>query len=83
VLFTVLSVVVWKLREAIAKRKITVVALASEMGVCESTISHLKGKDKLPKIGADRIEEIRKAIDNLSRDRYGECRTSELVEVED
>jgi putative transcriptional regulator len=73
----------WKLRECMARRRITQSALADAVGSHQASISRLKNQDLLPEIGSDRIEQIRKAIEALSFDRYGVCSMSELIEVSD
>jgi DNA-binding Xre family transcriptional regulator len=73
----------WTLRQCISGRNIKVTALAEVIGVSRQKVSGLKKYDYLPKIDAQDIEEIRRAIESLSCDRYGECKTSEIVKVED
>lgn len=71
----------WKLRECMARRRVKNADLAKAIGVHPTSIARLKTPDVLPEIGNTRVEEIRKAISDLSRSRYGECLMEELVEV--
>ena len=71
----------WKMRECMARRKITNSALAELVGIHATSISRLKTQDLLPEIGSDRIEQIRAAIERLSGDKYGPCLMDELLEI--
>jgi putative transcriptional regulator len=73
----------WKMRECMARRRIKNSALADLVGIHTTSISRLKSQDLLPEIGNERIEQIRKAIENLSAAQYGPCSMSELIEVSD
>lgn len=73
----------WKLREVLARRKITNKALAEKMGVHPTNISRLKSRDTLPAIGGDEIERFRIAITDLSREQFGTCTLSELIDLEE
>lgn len=69
----------WKLRETMARRKITNKSLAEKLGSHPVSISRLKAQDTLPAIGKDEIERIRIAINELSQEVFGICTLSELV----
>lgn len=77
----VVSRVIWKLRETLARRRITNKALADEIGLHATNVSRLKNRDTLPAIGNDDIEKIRLAITRLSSDEFGVCTLSELIEL--
>jgi len=76
-----MSKILWKLREVLARRKISNKALAKKMNVHETTISRIKSLETLPAIGNDAVEEYRSAITDLSEERFGICKLSELVEL--
>lgn len=71
----------WKLREVMARRKITNKALADELGIHQTTVSRLKTQDVLPEIGGSMLGQIIDAINNLSKDSYGACDLSDLIEL--
>lgn len=71
----------WKLREAMARRKITNKTLASELQVHPTSISRLKSQDILPEIGGETLRHLINAINKLSVDGYGACTLSELIEL--
>jgi putative transcriptional regulator len=75
--------VCWKLRECMARRRVKAGPLAIKVGIHPTSISRLRNQDLLPEIGNDRIEQIRKAIEELSFDAYGPCLLTELLEVVD
>jgi putative transcriptional regulator len=75
------SQIVWKLRETLARRRITNKALADEIGIHPTNVSRLKTRDTLPAIGSDDIEKIRLAITKLSSEEFGVCPLSELIEL--
>ncbi|MBW4469243.1 MAG: helix-turn-helix transcriptional regulator [Stenomitos rutilans HA7619-LM2] len=77
------SRVSWLLRQVMAHRKITNKALAERLGKHPTTIARLKAQDTLPEIGNAAIEEIRVAITELSKDRFGICPLSELLQLEE
>lgn len=77
------SRVTWKLREVLARRRITNKALAEKMGIHPTNISRLKNRDTLPAIGNDEIERFRIAITELSQESFGACTLSELIGLEE
>ena len=77
------SKVSWKLREVLARRKITNKALAEKVGLHPTNISRLKSRDTLPAIGSEDIERFRIAITELSKEPFGVCTLSELIELEE
>lgn len=77
------SKVTWKLREVLARRKITNKALAEKVGLHPTNISRLKSRDTLPAIGSEDIERFRVAITDLSKDVFGVCTLSELIELKE
>ncbi len=77
------SKVTWKLREVLARRKITNKALAEKVGLHPTNISRLKSRDTLPAIGNEDIERFRVAITELSAEQFGVCTLSELIELEE
>jgi putative transcriptional regulator len=77
------SRVTWKLREVLARRKVTNKALAEKMGVHPTNISRLKSRDTLPAIGNEEIERFRVAITELSQESFGVCTLSELIGLEE
>lgn len=77
------SKVSWLLRQAMAHRKVTNKALAERLGKHPTTIARLKAQDTLPEIGNAAIEEIRVAITELSKEKFGVCPLAELLHLED
>jgi putative transcriptional regulator len=77
------GIVRWKLRECMARRKVTNVGLGLAVKAHPTSIARLKAQDTLPEIGNDRIEQIRMAIEKLSGKVYGPCSAHELLEVLD
>jgi putative transcriptional regulator len=77
------SKVSWLLRQVMAHRKVTNKALAEKLGKHPTTIARLKAQDTLPEIGNDAIEEIRVAITELSKEKFGVCTLSEIVQLEE
>jgi putative transcriptional regulator len=75
------SKVRWKLREVMARRKITNRALASELQVHPTSISRLKTQDVLPEIGGDALRQLINAINKLSVGGFESCDLSELIEL--
>lgn len=75
--------IVWKMRQVMAARKITNRGLAESLKKHPTGISRLKGQDELPAIGSDEVERIRTAINLLSSSHYGECKLSDLVQIEE
>ncbi len=75
--------IAWKLRETMARRKVSNKDLANALGVHATTISRIKSRDLLPELGSEEIERYRAAISELSRDRFGPCKLSELVELDE
>jgi putative transcriptional regulator len=75
------SKVRWKLREVMARRKITNRALALELQVHPTTISRLKSQDVLPEIGGETLRQLINAINKLSVDGFGSCNLLELLEL--
>ena len=71
----------WKLREVMARRKITNKALADELKVHPTSISRLKNQDMLPEIGGEVLGQLIDAIDQLSAEKYGCCSLLELIEL--
>lgn len=77
------SRVSWLLRQVMAHRKITNKALAERLGKHPTTIARLKAQDALPEIGSAAIEEIRVAITELSKEKFGICLLSELLHLDE
>jgi putative transcriptional regulator len=75
------SKVRWKLREVMARRKITNRALASELQVHPTSISRLKTQDVLPEIGGEALRSLINAINKLSIAGFGSCTLPELIEL--
>lgn len=75
--------VAWLLRETMARRKIKNKDLAEKLNKHPVTIARLKAQDTLPEIGNDAIEEIRKAITDLSEGSFGVCTLAELIKLEE
>ncbi len=72
--------VVWKLREVMARRKVSNKALAEKMGIHPTNISRIKAKDTLPAIGSEEIDHYIKALTELSSEDFGACTFDELIE---
>ena len=80
---SVVGKVRWLLRETMARRKVTNKALAEKLGKHPVSIARLKAQDTLPEIGNATIEEIRAAIDDLSREGFGACTLAELIQLDE
>lgn len=75
------SVVRWKLREVMARRRITNKALAIELDVHPTSISRLRTQDVLPEIGGEVLGRLIDGINKLSIEGYGDCTLEELTEL--
>ena len=75
------SIVRWKLREVMARRRITNKALAIELDVHPTSISRLKTQDVLPEIGGEVLGKLIDSINKLSVEGYGNCTLEELTEL--
>lgn len=75
------SIVRWKLREVMARRRITNKALALELDVHPTSISRLKTQDVLPEIGGDVLGRLIDGINKLSAEGFGDCTLEELTEL--
>lgn len=75
------SVVRWKLREVMARRRITNKALAVELNVHPTSISRLRTQDVLPEIGGETLGRLIDAINKLSTKGFGDCTLEELTEL--
>ena len=75
------SVVRWKLREVMARRRITNKALADELQAHPTSISRIKTQDVLPEIGGEALGKLIDGINKLSIEDYGNCTLDELTEV--
>ena len=74
--------VAWKLRELMARRRVSNKSLSMMVRKHPVTISRLKAQDILPEIGGELIEEIRVAISDLSPS-FPPCKLSDLIELEE
>ena len=74
--------VVWKMRQAMASRKVQNKDLAAALDKHPTGLSRLKSADILPAIGSDEIERIRYHIEKLSP-AYGPFPLSELVAIDE
>ena len=75
------SVVKWKLREVMARRRITNKALADELQAHPTSISRIKTQDILPEIGGEALGRLIDGINKLSLEDYGDCTLEELTEL--
>ncbi len=76
-----MSVVRWKLREVMARRRITNKALALELDVHPTSISRLRTQDVLPEIGGEVLGRLIDGINKLTIEGYGDCTLEELTEL--
>ncbi len=76
-----MSVVRWKLREVMARRRITNKALAIELDVHPTSISRLRTQDVLPEIGGEVLGRLIDGINKLTVEGYGDCTLEELIEL--
>ncbi len=76
-----MSVVRWKLREVMARRRITNKALAIELDVHPTSISRLRTQDVLPEIGGEALGKLIDGINKLTIEGYGNCTLEELTEL--
>ena len=72
----------WKMRQAMASRKVLNKDLAKALGKHPTGLSRLKSQDVLPAIGSDEVERIRYHIEKLSPE-YGPFPLSELVSIDE
>ena len=75
------SIVRWKLREVMARRRITNKALAVELDVHPTSISRLRTQDVLPEIGGEVLGRLIDGINKLTVEGYGDCTLEELTEL--
>ena len=75
------SIVRWKLREVMARRRITNKALAIELDVHPTSISRLRTQDVLPEIGGEVLGRLIDGINKLTVEGYGDCTLEELIEL--
>ncbi len=75
------SKVRWKLREVMARRKITNKALADKLKVHQTSVSRLKTQDVLPEIGGEMLGQLIDAINQLSAEGFSLCSLAELIEL--
>ena len=75
------SIVRWKLREVMARRRITNKALAIELDVHPTSISRLRTQDVLPEIGGEVLGRLIDGINKLTVEGYGDCTLEELTEL--
>ena len=76
-----MSVVRWKLREVMARRRITNKALALELNVHPTSISRLRTQEVLPEIGGEVLGQLIDGINKLTVEDYGDCTLEELTEL--
>jgi putative transcriptional regulator len=74
--------ILWKMRQAMASRKVQNKDLAAALDKHPTGISRLKALDVLPAIGSDEVERIRYYIEKLSPE-YGAFTLSDLVGIEE
>lgn len=65
------TLIYWRLREIMARRKMTNRKMAQLTGMHENSISHLKKQDTLPEIGGETLEKLCRALN---------CTPSDLIE---
>lgn len=65
------TLIYWRLRELMARQKMTNRKLAQLTGMHENSISHLKKQDTLPEIGGETLEKLCRAL---------MCTPSDLIE---
>ncbi|GAB4525458.1 MAG: hypothetical protein Tsb0014_04790 [Pleurocapsa sp.] len=75
------SVARWKLREVMARRRISNKDLAIELDVHPTSISRLKTQDVLPEIGGEVLGRLIDGINKLTVEGYGNCTIEELIEL--
>lgn len=59
----------WKLREVMARGKLTNRELAQAMGVHETSISRMKTSDTMPRIDGDTLNNLCNALTKLFREK--------------
>ncbi|MGK7908461.1 MAG: helix-turn-helix domain-containing protein [Synechococcus sp.] len=77
------STIRWKLREVMARRRITNKALAEALGLHPTSVARAKAQDIMPELGGDSLAQYIGAINRLSSDQYGVCTLEELIEYEE
>ncbi|MEL6940238.1 MAG: XRE family transcriptional regulator [Cyanobacteria bacterium J06598_1] len=78
----VMGRIIWKLRQAMASRKVLNKDLATALGKHPTGLSRLKSQDVLPAIGSDEVERIRYHIEKLSPE-YGAFPLGELIGIDE
>jgi len=61
----------WKLRELMARKRLSIRKLAEITGMHRNSINHLRDFDVLPQIGAETLEKLCRALD---------CEPNDLIE---
>ena len=77
------SIIRWKLREVMARRRISNKALAEAMGLHYTSIGRAKSQDIMPELGGETLAKYIDVINRLSADQYGICSLEELIEYEE
>ena len=77
------SIIRWKLREVMARRRISNKALAEAMGLHYTSVGRSKSQDIMPELGGETLARYIDAINRLSADQYGVCSLDELIEYEE
>jgi len=67
------TLIYWRLREMMARRRMTNRRLAALTGMHENSISHIKNFDTLPEIGGQTLEKLCVALD---------CTPADLIQYE-
>lgn len=72
----------WKLRELMARAKITNRELAQYLGVHETSVSRMKNTDKMPRMDGDSIDSLCVALTKIRLERgiAGQVTPSDLLE---
>ena len=61
----------WKLRELMARKRVSIRKLAELTGMHRNSINHLRDFDVLPQVGAETLEKLCRAL---------QCTPSDLIE---
>lgn len=75
------TVIRWNLNEVMARHHVRGIDLAEEMGVRAATVSSLRKSTALPRIDAERLDSILKALNKLAKPETvdGKIDVSDLI----
>jgi DNA-binding Xre family transcriptional regulator len=76
-----MATIQWRLKEIMQTRRITIQALADELGVHRTTIIRWRDANTLPAIDGEQVDIIADALTKLSVPGTPACKVSDLIKV--